>query len=77
VASIVASRTGYGAPFADSLVAQGKTVWRAGTTLTGIYTLRASRGNYLGLGLGYVNGPAISPRVPSALKFTAGWTLFF
>lgn len=77
VASIVASRTGYSTPFANSLVAQGKTVWRAGTTVTGSYTLRASRGNYLGLGLGYVNGPAISPRVPSALKFTASWTSFF
>ena len=77
VASIVVSRTGYSRPFADSLVAEGKSVWRAGTTVTASYTLRASRGNYLGLGLGYVNGPAISPRVPSALKFTASWTSFF
>ena len=27
--------------------------------------------------LSYVNGPAISPRVPSALKFQASWTTFF
>lgn len=77
VASIVASRTGYSRPFTNGLLAEGKTVWRAGTTVTASYTLRASRGNYVGLGLGYVNGPAISPRVPSALKFTASWTSFF
>ncbi|HKF46963.1 MAG TPA: carbohydrate porin [Terracidiphilus sp.] len=75
--SVVASRTGYSSQYTDKLVADGKTVWRAGTTLTGSYSMRVARGNYLNLGLSYVNGPAITPRVPSALKFQASWTTFF
>jgi porin len=75
--SVVASRTGYSSHYTNRLVAEGKTVWRAGTTLTGSYSLRAARGNYLNVGLSYVNGPAITPRVPSALKFVAAWTTFF
>ena len=77
VLSVVASRTGYSRIFTDNLVSEGKTVWRAGTTVTGSYSLRASRGNYLSLGLSYVAGPAITPRVPNALNFIANWTLFF
>ena len=77
VLSAVASRTGYSRFFTDNLVAEGKTVWRAGTTVTGSYSLHASRGNYLSLGLSYVYGPAITPRVPNALTFLANWSLFF
>jgi porin len=77
VLSVVASRTGYSKIFTDNLVSEGKTVWRAGTTVTGSYSLRASRGNYLSLGLSYVDGPAITPRVPNALNVVANWTLFF
>jgi porin len=77
VVSVVASRTGYSKIFTDNLVSQGKTVWRAGTTITGSYSLQASRGNYLSLGLSYVEGPAITPRVPNALNILANWTLFF
>jgi porin len=77
VLSVVASRTGYSKFFTDNLVSEGKTVWRAGTTVTGSYSLRASRGNYLSLGLSYVDGPAITPRVPNALNIVANWTLFF
>ena len=77
VLSVVASRTGYSKIFTGKLVSEGKTVWRAGTTVTGSYSLRASRGNYLSLGLSYVNGPAITPRVPNALNVIANWTLFF
>jgi porin len=75
--SVVASRTGYSKQYTDKLVADGKTVWRAGTTLTGSYSMRVVQGSYLNLGLSYVNGPAITPRVPSALKFQASWTTFF
>lgn len=77
VLSALASRTGYSSVFTDHLVSQGKAVWRAGTTLTGSYSLRASRGNYVSLGLSGVFGPAITPRVPHALNFIANWTLFF
>ena len=75
--SVVASRTNYSRPITDHLAAEGKTVWRGGTTLTGSYSMRASPGNYLSLGLTYVYGPAITPRVPNALKFTASWTAYF
>jgi porin len=77
VLSVVASRTGYSRIFTDNLVAEGNTVWRAGTTITGSYSLRASPGNYLSLGLSYVYGPAITPRVPNALNILANWSLFF
>ena len=77
VISVVASRTGYSSVFTNHDVSQGKTVWRASSTLTGSYSLRATRGQYVNVGLGYDFGPAITPRVPSALKFTATWTLFF
>lgn len=75
--SVVASRTDYSSRYTDKLVAQGNTVWRAGPTLTGSYSMRVLRGNYLSMELSYVSGPAISPRVPSALKFLASWTAFF
>jgi porin len=77
VLSVVASRTGYSSVFANELLRQGKGVWRAGTTLTGSYALRAGRGDYVSLGLGYEFGPAISPHVPAALNAIANWTLFF
>jgi len=77
VLSAVASRTNYSSPYTNKLVAEGKTVWRSGTTLTGSYSLRASRGEYISLGLGYSNGPAITPRVGSALNVLATWSLFF
>lgn len=77
VLSVVASRTGYSKIFTNNLVSQGKTVWRAGTTLTGSYSLRASRGSYVSLGLSYVEGPAITPRVSNPLNVIANWTLFF
>jgi porin len=77
VFSVLASRTNYSSIVTDNLVAQGKTVWRGATTATGSYSLRASRGNYVSLGFSYIYGPAITPRVPSALTVLANWTLFF
>ena len=77
VLSFVASHTGYSKYFTDNLVAGGKSVWRAGSTVTGSYSLRASPGNYVSLGLSYLYGPAITPRVANALTATATWSLFF
>jgi hypothetical protein len=45
--------------------------------VTGSYSLRTGPGSYLCIGVGYLHGPAIAPRVPSALNFSAGWNLFF
>ncbi|MDE3202074.1 MAG: carbohydrate porin [Acidobacteriota bacterium] len=77
VAAVVASHTEYSPVFTDNLVAQGKTVWRASTTVTGSYSLHAAPGNYISLGLGYLYGPAITPHVDNALTFTATWNFFF
>jgi porin len=76
VLSLIASYRNHSPYFTGSLVAQGRTVWRNSPSLTGTYTLHASRGDYLSLSLGYVRGPAISPRVPAALVFTANWSLY-
>ena len=75
--SFVASHTSYSRLATNSLVAQGKTVWRSGSTLTGSYALHASSGNFLSLGMSYLYGPAITPRVPNALTFLASWTTYF
>lgn len=75
--SVVASRTQYSPLLVDSLRRQGKSAWRASTTLTASYSMRAAAGNYLNFSASYINGPAITPRVPSALNLTASWTVFF
>ena len=76
VLSLVASYRDHSEYFASSLAAQGKTVWRSSSSLTGTYTIHVSRGSYLSLGLGYVRGPAISPRVADTLTFTANLGLY-
>jgi porin len=76
VLSLIASYRSHSRYFTDSLVAQGATVWHSSSSLTGTCTLHVSRGDYLSLSLGYVRGPALSPRVPSALVFTANWSLY-
>lgn len=75
--SFVAGHTSYSRLDTNSLVAQGKTVWRGETALTGSYALHVSSGNFLGLGMSYLYGPAITPRVPNALTFLASWTAYF
>jgi hypothetical protein len=72
----VASYRGHREYFTDSLVAQGKTVWRSSASLTGTYTLHAARGNYLSLSLGYGRGAAMSPRVADTLTVTVNWGLY-
>jgi porin len=76
VLAVVASHRGHSRIFTDSFVAQGRSVWRSSRSLTGTYTVHAARGTYLSLSLGYVRGPAISPRVDDTLTFTANWSLF-
>jgi porin len=76
VVTLVAAHRGHSQYFTDAQAAQGKTVWRSSRSLTGTYTLHAARGNYLSLSLGYVRGPALSPRVKDALTFTANWSLY-
>jgi len=76
VLSLVASYRNHSPYFTNALTAQGKSVWRNSPSFTGTYTMHAARGNYVGLSLGYVRGPAISPRVNDTLTFTANWSLY-
>ena len=76
VLSFVAAYRGHSKHVTSNLAAQGKTVWRSSPSLTGSYSVHVSRGNYLTLGLSYVRGPAITPRVPDTLTFTATWGLY-
>jgi len=77
VLSVVASHTGYSNYFTNKFTAEGKTVWRSSTSLTGSYSFRVSGGNYVSFGLSYIVGPAITPRAPNALNVVANWNLFF
>ena len=76
-ASAVATFTGHSNYFTDRLVADGKTVWRNSASLTGSYSLHLGRGHFLTLGLSYIHGPALTPRVDDALVFTASDSVFF
>lgn len=77
VLSLVAAYRGHSGPVTDRLLAQGKTVWRGSVSLTGSYSIHVAAGNYLSLGLGWVRGPAITPRTGDALAFTANWGIYF
>ena len=77
VLSFVASRTGYSKLLTNTLAGEGKAAWNGTISLTGGYTVRVSRGSYINLGLSHINGPAITPRAPNALVFTANWATYF
>lgn len=77
MASLVAYYSGHSNALTDSLVVSGKTVWRNSASLTGSYALRVGSGQYLNLGLSYVHGAAITPRVNDALTFSASYIVFF
>ena len=77
VASILATYTGHSHYVTDTLVAQGNTVWRNGASVTGSYNLHLAPGNYLSLGLSYIHGPAITPRVKAPITFAASYTVLF
>lgn len=76
MASLVAYYTGHSSRLTDSLVASSKTVWRNGASVTGSYSLRVRSGQYMSIGLSYIHGPAITPRVNDALTFSAGYSVF-
>jgi porin len=75
--SLVASCTGHSRYLTDSLVTAGKSVWRNSASLTGSYALRVSSGQYLSIGLSYIHGPDITPRVSDALTFATTYSVFF
>lgn len=77
VASLVSTYTGFSKSLTDSLVANGSCVWRNSASLTASYNFHLAPGNYLSVGLNYVHGPAVKPRVDDALTFAAVYTVFF
>jgi porin len=76
VLSLVVGYRGFSRYVTDSLASRGKTVWRNSPSLTASYSIHVSRGNYLTLGLGYMRGAAITPRVADTLTFTANWGIY-
>jgi hypothetical protein len=77
VVSVLSTYTGHSKFFTDPLVALGKPVWRNSGSLTGSYNLHLAPGNYLSLGLSYIRGAAITPRVDDTVTFAASYSLFF
>jgi porin len=77
VASVLSTYTGHSKYFTDPLVASGKTVWRNSGSLTGSYNIHLAPGNFLSLGLSYIRGAAITPRVDDTVTFAASYSLFF
>ena len=77
MASLVAYYSGHSSDLTDSLVASGETVWRNSASLTGSYSLRVKSGQYMSIGLSYIHGPAITPRVSDALNFSTSYSVFF
>lgn len=76
-ASLLATYTAHSPYLTNNLVAQGKTVWRNGASVTGSYNIHVAPGNFLSLGLSYLRGPAITPRIDDALTFSATYMLYF
>jgi len=76
VLTVIAAYREHSPHFTSRVSEEGGSVWRRSMSLTGTYTVRVGRGDYLSLGLGYVRGAALSPRVRDALIATAGWSLF-
>ena len=77
VVSLVSTYTGFSNRLTDSLVANGARVRRNSVSVTGSYNFHLAPGNYLSVGLSYVHGPAIKPRIDDALTFNAVFTVFF
>jgi len=77
VVSLLSTYTGHSRYLTDALLAQGKTVWRNSPSVTGSYNIHLAPGNYLSLGLSYIRGAAITPRVDDTLTFAATYSVFF
>ncbi len=77
VASVLSTYTGHSSYFTNPLVTLGKSVWRNSGSVTGSYNIHLAPGNYLSLGLSYIRGAAITPRVDDTVTFAASYSLFF
>ena len=77
MASLVGYWSGHSRDLTKQLEASGHTVWGSSASLTGSYAMRVHPGQYMNLGLSYVRGAAITPRVHDALVASASYTVFF
>ncbi len=77
VVSILSTYTMHSKYLTDGLVADDKSVWRNSPSVTGSYNIHLTPGNYLSLGLSYIRGAAITPRVDDTLTFAATFNAFF
>ena len=77
ILTFVATYTGHSRYLTNNLLDQGKTEWRNGASMTGSYTIHAARGQFLSVGLSYLRGASITPRVDDALTFATSYTVFF
>jgi porin len=75
--SLIVTHSVYSRDQIRNLALQGKTYWRNSTSITGSYTVRATRGVFISMGLGYIAGPAITPHVGNALVATVAPAIFF
>ena len=77
MASLVGYYSGHSSDLTKSLLASGHTVWGASESITGSYAARVGPGQYMNVGLSYVRGPAVTPRVHDAFVASASYTVFF
>jgi hypothetical protein len=75
--SLVVTHSVYSRDLVRNLVKQNKTFWRNSSSITGSYTVRASRGVYFSIGMSYITGPAVTPHVANALVATIAPAIFF
>lgn len=76
VLALIATYRGHSPFFTRRFEAQGRSTWPRSTAVTATYTMRAGRGDYVSLGLGFARGAALTPRVANALTATVNWSLF-
>jgi porin len=75
--SLIATHSVYSRDQIRNLIAQGKSYWRNSKSVTGSYTVRASRGVFISMGMGFIAGPAVTPHVGNALVATVAPAIFF
>jgi porin len=75
--SLIGTHSVYSRDLVRNLAAQGKSFWRNTSSITGSYTVRASRGVYFSMGVGYIAGPAVTPHGKNALVATVAPAIFF
>lgn len=74
--SFIAAYRGHSRIHTAGLAAQGKTVWHGSPSVTASYSIHLSPGHYLSVGLGWVRGAAVTPRVADTMVLSVNWSLY-